>query len=729
MRKRLAFLSLLAIVPSRAFGVVWYVDADATGAGDGTSWGDAYTSIQPAITAASSNDSIWVAEATYAEAITLKSGVSVYGGFEGTETQLSERDIVAYPSVIDASTADGGGPADHVVLMSGITNARIDGFTITGGFGRLVEYGGGGLLCNNLDDTSTIADCIITGNSTDESGSGAGVRCRYSSPILTNCTISGNWCGGDTPGVGGGLDCYYSSPRLSYCTISDNRGGFNGGGVSCSHGSPWLINCTISGNSATFGGGMEWYGSSPVLIGCVISGNSADGGGGVFCGASTATIIKCIISGNSATGGGGGVFGQDSAPTIKNCIISGNSATGGGGQYWEDAGGVLLRRCSSASLINCTISSNSTTGQGGGLCCQADGGGPCTPTITNTIFENNTPDAIYERNDIGGGADPSVTFCLFYDNTDYDYYDDDTGAVYTGAANINANIPQASDNVDGHPFWQMNGFVSSITGTWTGPPSYDVDAARTTLTDTSASLVPGALVGMLINANTGQRKHALITANTSMTVEVVGDLTVYVSSGDQYRIVDYHLTYGSAAIDAGTLGGAPSTDFEGESRPFNLDCDIGADEFVDTDNDHLSDWFEMAYDGDFLHYDPYPTGADLNASDSDTDGDGVPDDEELLGGSDPTDSGSTPDSSVVWVDFTWHGLEGGGVFYPYNTLAEGTSAVDVAGTVKIRSGETEENPRITKAMRLEAPDGPVRIGVSTPLGLLVRTALQISTSN
>jgi len=65
-----------------------YVDADATGLGDGSSWDDAYTDLQRALSVAVSGDEIWVAEGVgqIEDAITstfvLTDGVALYGGFD-----------------------------------------------------------------------------------------------------------------------------------------------------------------------------------------------------------------------------------------------------------------------------------------------------------------------------------------------------------------------------------------------------------------------------------------------------------------------------------------------------------------------------------------------------------------------------------------------------------------------------------------------------------------------
>jgi hypothetical protein len=67
----------------------------------------------------------------------------------------------------------------------------------------------------------------------------------------------------------------------------------------------------------------------------------------------------------------------------------------------------------------------------------------------------------------------------------------------------------------------------------------------------------------------------------------------------------------------------------------------------DSDEDGVTDYDEVAHDGDPGNYDPYdpdtnPTGTDLDANDPDTDGDHLPDGFEMQRGSDPLDGESTP---------------------------------------------------------------------------------------
>ena len=91
---------------------VLYVDADAAGANDGSAWADAFIDLQAALAAAVQGQEIWVAEGLYkpgtvadsanvtdverGQVFQLKNGVSLYGGFAGTETSRDQRDAVAH---------------------------------------------------------------------------------------------------------------------------------------------------------------------------------------------------------------------------------------------------------------------------------------------------------------------------------------------------------------------------------------------------------------------------------------------------------------------------------------------------------------------------------------------------------------------------------------------------------------------------------------------------------
>ena len=73
-----------------------YVNLNASGSGDGSSWDNAFTNLESALAAANSGDEIWVAKGTYKpgdtreDSFQLKDGGSIYGGFAATETTLEQ---------------------------------------------------------------------------------------------------------------------------------------------------------------------------------------------------------------------------------------------------------------------------------------------------------------------------------------------------------------------------------------------------------------------------------------------------------------------------------------------------------------------------------------------------------------------------------------------------------------------------------------------------------------
>lgn len=78
---------------------VWVVDDDATGTGDGRTWGNAFTHPRAALAVAQPGDVVWIAQGTYGGEgvpfteflLDIPDGVGLYGGFAGGETEISER--------------------------------------------------------------------------------------------------------------------------------------------------------------------------------------------------------------------------------------------------------------------------------------------------------------------------------------------------------------------------------------------------------------------------------------------------------------------------------------------------------------------------------------------------------------------------------------------------------------------------------------------------------------
>jgi len=147
--------------------------------------------------------------------------------------------------------------------------------------------------------SNSVTNSVITYSKIDYAGSGIG--CHYSSPTISNNTISNN-----STGIG----CHYSSPTISNNTIS-----YNNGGISCMDSSPTIINNTISNND--YSGISCMMSSSPTIINNTISNNN----NGIFCDGSSPTISNNTISNNSK-----GISCEWwSSPTILNNILFKNA--------------------------------------------------------------------------------------------------------------------------------------------------------------------------------------------------------------------------------------------------------------------------------------------------------------------------------------------------------------------------------------------------------------------
>jgi len=319
-----------------------YVDVDATGANDGSSWEDAYTTLQPALDEAVAGDEIWVAAGTYypthlydpgylrSATFQLKNGVAVYGGFDPSvgDTEFGDRDWAANVTILSGERGDPGlvDNAYHVFYhpaeLALNSTAVLDGFTITAGNASdIAPYHRGGGMYNN-GSSPTVTHCTFAGNSAHYGG---GMANELSSPSVTDCTFSGN-----SADNGGGMANTNASPVVTGCTFSDNSVTQDyGGGMLNDHSSPSIASCIFAGNEAPDGAGIYSTQSSPTVINSTFTGNSGEHGAGMMNWNNVVAVVtNCTFSGNAASQYAGAIFnGGDIASTLiaTNCILWGDS--------------------------------------------------------------------------------------------------------------------------------------------------------------------------------------------------------------------------------------------------------------------------------------------------------------------------------------------------------------------------------------------------------------------
>jgi hypothetical protein len=329
---------------------ITYVDKDAVGLNNGTSWANAYTNLQTALAAAVSGDEIWVAAGTYkptavtdrALTFTPKNGVAIYGGFTGTETSRSQRDPTTNvtvlsgdidnndsqtPIITDLTTVTGNETNSYHVV-TGTDNAILDGFTITAGNANgATEPAERGAGMYNSSASPTLSNLTFSGN--QASYAGGGMWNLNSNPSLTNITFASN----SAVFGGGGILNYGSSPTLTNVSLINNSAQ-GGGGMNNGYGDPILVNVTFSGNSAVWGGAMSNESASPTLTNITFYANNSDYGGAIYSQISSSPVLTNVtFNGNIANNFGGAMENVGGSPEIHNTIFWDNTAPDGAQIY------------------------------------------------------------------------------------------------------------------------------------------------------------------------------------------------------------------------------------------------------------------------------------------------------------------------------------------------------------------------------------------------------------
>ena len=404
-----------------------------------------YSTIQAAIDAASSGDTVSVAAGTYVESITMKDGVALIG------------------TGADVCTIDGDGDNDNinydsVVTCSGCSaGTRLEGFTITNDYSNF-----GGMY--NYNSSVEIESCIFESNT----GVYGGGMCNWGSSLtISNCTFNSN-----TSDYGGGIYNYGVTAQVNNCTFTSNFSVGNGAAVYNSSNLPttsyvYLTGCTFIENASQYSNDYVIYSalsSTLTLTNCTlyknlpkaIYYNYIDGGGNSF----DETIyvdddepahydviqdaIDASVNGDTIVVmpgryyenlnmSGKAITLQSSDPTdskvIVSTILDGNAAdsvitcTSGEGADTiitgfvitngkANRGGGMCNDNSDPTITNCTFSGNTGNYAGGGMC----NSHYSSPTVTNCTFRGNTTPYL------GGGicnndSSPIISSCTFSGNT------------------------------------------------------------------------------------------------------------------------------------------------------------------------------------------------------------------------------------------------------------------------------------------------------------------------
>jgi len=284
---------------------------------------DDFSTIQEAIDAASSGDTVIVRPGTYVEnidfaqkAITVKSELGPAG------TIIDGNQVMA---VVTFQSGEG-------------SDSLLEGFTLTNGLGEdLSPYfiSGGAITCEN-SSSPTITKNVVEYN---QSEFGGGIACGGGSAP----TITQNFIRRNTADVGGGIFCDKSTPVISGNVISENTAQSRGGGLYLREATPTITDNFIERNTVPgiggHGAGICCWESSPTISNNIIHGNCClqpgSEGGGIYCAwYGYPTITNNTITANSAIWNGGGIYLNFSRPTLRNNTICYNSAgQDGGGIY------------------------------------------------------------------------------------------------------------------------------------------------------------------------------------------------------------------------------------------------------------------------------------------------------------------------------------------------------------------------------------------------------------
>lgn len=281
-------LSAIALLPFAGFSATIIVPND-------------YSTIQGAIDASVSGDTIMVVPGTYDENI----------DFLGKNITVQS---MAGPG---STTIRGDKTTSVVVFVTGETSdAVLDGFTVTNGFGYPMEghmgtsYYGGAVYCE-------LSGPVVKNNIFFDNASeyGGGFAANDATPTLINNTIYYNTASKGAGAIWLGTGDSVVANNVIYDNDSAGRGGAIYGMAAIAEISGNLI---FRNHATRTGAGFMWFNTCEVTLNNnTVFGNTADEeGGGIYVWGSTVDCKNCIFWNNSGSMGDEGMLEMFMTPAV-----------------------------------------------------------------------------------------------------------------------------------------------------------------------------------------------------------------------------------------------------------------------------------------------------------------------------------------------------------------------------------------------------------------------------
>jgi len=263
---KISMVIIILVLSATCFAERYYVKPGGNDEADGLSWDTAFASLTKGAETAQTGDEVWVKFGEYKEGVSvnIKQGVSFFGGFTGTETQLEQRDLETSPTIINGeqtfiTCVKNSGTFDGFHITEGsesgisnsygtIANCEVYNNLCVGTGGGIVNYDGFVTHCKVYNNTAFVWASNPPGNSS------AGGIYNNSKGTVNHCLVYNN-----VADIGGGIG-NYGKVSNSIIFNNTNQGIYNSGEV---------INCTVYKNSCVDATDIGGIGGSGTVTNCI----------------------------------------------------------------------------------------------------------------------------------------------------------------------------------------------------------------------------------------------------------------------------------------------------------------------------------------------------------------------------------------------------------------------------------------------------------------------------